>query len=125
MAAAALQARGPGSFTPASQFLGVRSLDVASETDPKTSPLAQPMIDPRALKLVRATYFPDVPSRSSAYASPLLAPSLVGLPPTGPAPHKLPTSLSPHCVTISGTLRQLPETPGFSRVIGVTGDQSR
>ncbi len=81
-ASAALQARDLGSFTPASQFLGVPSLDVAGDTDAKTSHLAHPMIGPSMLKLVRATYFPDVALRSSAYASPLLADNVAGLPPT-------------------------------------------
>ncbi len=81
-AAAALQARDLGSFSPASQFLGVPSLDVAGDVSAKTSPLGRPMIGPSMLRLVRATYFRDVPSRASAYASPLLAPSVEGLPPT-------------------------------------------
>lgn len=81
-ASAALQARDLGSFSPASQFLGVPSLDVAGDVSAKTSPLARPMIGTSMLDLVRATYFPDVPSRSSAYASPLRAPSVKGLPPT-------------------------------------------
>ncbi len=81
-AAAALQARDLGTFTPASQFLGVPSLDVAGDTTTKSSPLANPMIGQSLLTLVRATYFPDVASRSSAYASPLRAPSVADLPPT-------------------------------------------
>lgn len=81
-AAAVLQARDLGTFTPAGQVLGVPSLDVAGGTATKTSPLTNPMIGQSLLKLVRATYFPDVESRSSAYASPLRAPSVADLPPT-------------------------------------------
>lgn len=81
-ASACLQARDLGSFRPAFQLLGVPSLNVAEPGEAKTSPLAQPMLDPRILALVRSTYFRDPSSRSSPYASPLLADSVEELPPT-------------------------------------------
>ncbi|MFY0408271.1 alpha/beta hydrolase [Solicola sp. PLA-1-18] len=79
-ASACLQARDLGSFSPALQLLGVPSLDVAEPVAAKRSPLAQPMISPALLDLVRATYFADESRRLEPYASPLLAPDLRGLP---------------------------------------------
>ena len=75
-ASVCLQARDAGSFTPVLQVLGVPALDIASEV-PRTSG----MISPSLRGLVRRVYFPDPDTRSAAYASPLLAPSLAGLPP--------------------------------------------
>ena len=74
-AAVCLMARDSGSFTPRLQVLGVPALDLASE-----APAGSGSITPSLRALVRAAYFPDVASRSEPYASPLLAPSLVGLP---------------------------------------------
>ena len=75
-ASACLQARDAGKFAPRLQVLGVPALDIASDV-PRTSG----MISPSFRELVRRVYFPDPGSRSDAYASPLLAPDLSGLPP--------------------------------------------
>jgi acetyl esterase len=75
-AAVCLQARDLGSFTPVMQVLGVPALDIGSEV-PRTAG----MISPSFRELVRRVYFPDPSTRTEAYASPLLAPDLTGLPP--------------------------------------------
>ena len=75
-AAVCLQARDRSTFTPMLQVLGVPALDIASEV-PRTAG----MISPSLRELVRRVYFPDPATRSAAYASPLLAPDLTGLPP--------------------------------------------
>lgn len=78
-ASACLQARDTGSVTPVLQVLGVPSLDIA-DTD-KRSTIANPMITPALLKLVRASYFKDAARRSEPYASPVRADDLTGLAP--------------------------------------------
>ncbi|MCM3516514.1 MULTISPECIES: alpha/beta fold hydrolase [Nocardioides] len=75
-AAVCLMARDTGSFTPRLQLLGVPALDLASDL-----PTGAGMISPSLRALVRRVYFPDPATRSAAYASPLLAPDLAGLPP--------------------------------------------
>lgn len=80
-ASACLQARDHATASPRLQVLGVPSLDVAGDVHGKPSTIANPMIGPGLLRLVRATYFPDVARRTEPYASPLLAESLAGLPP--------------------------------------------
>jgi len=80
-ASACLQARDLGTATARIQLLCVPSLDVAGDVNAKTSAIANPMIGPRLLKLVRSTYFKDASRRNEPYASPLLAPSVTGLPP--------------------------------------------
>lgn len=75
-AAVCLQARDRQSFRPVLQVLGVPALDVASEVTPGPG-----MVSPSLRRLVRRVYFPDHATRSDAYASPLLAPDLGGLPP--------------------------------------------
>lgn len=77
-ASACLQAADLGSPLPVLQVLGVPSLDV-STTDKPAPPGA--MISPQLIALVRQTYFRDAARRSEPYASPLLAPSLIGQPP--------------------------------------------
>lgn len=65
--------------------LGVPSLDVAGTWAHKAVSLpagARPMLGAAVLDLVRSTYFRDPVARSEPYGSPLLAPSLAGLPPT-------------------------------------------
>lgn len=79
-ASACLQARDLGTFLARVQVLGVPSLDVAEEYDDKR-PLGTPMLSRSVLDLVRATYFPDRSRRFEAYASPLWADDLSGLPP--------------------------------------------
>lgn len=74
-AAVCLMARDTGSFTPRLQVLGVPALDLATDV-----PGGAGQISPSLRALVRRAYFPDVESRRSAYASPLLAESLEGLP---------------------------------------------
>ncbi len=81
-ASACLQARDRGSAAPRLQVLGVPSLDVAGDIHGKPSTIANPMIGPDLLRLVRATYFRDAQRRSEPYASPLLVDSVAGLPPT-------------------------------------------
>lgn len=81
-ASACLQARDRGSAAPRLQVLGVPSLDVAGDIHGKPSTIANPMIGPDLLQLVRATYFRDAQRRSEPYASPLLVDSVAGLPPT-------------------------------------------
>jgi acetyl esterase len=81
-ASACLQARDRGSAAPRLQLLGVPSLDVAGDVNGKPSTIANPMIGPSLLRLVRATYFTDVSRRAEPYASPLLVQSVAGLPPT-------------------------------------------
>ncbi len=75
-ASVCLQARDRESFRPVLQVLGVPALDVASEPRPGSG-----MVSPSLRRLVRRVYFPDPASRHEAYASPLLAPDLSGLPP--------------------------------------------
>ena len=75
-AAVCLMARDTDSFTPRLQVLGVPALDLATEV-PRGGPGT---ISPSLRALVRAAYFPDPATRTEAYASPLLAPSLAGLP---------------------------------------------
>ncbi len=81
-ASACLQARDQGTATPRLQLLAVPSLDVASDIHAKPSTIADPMIGPALLRLVRATYFKDAARRAEPYASPLLVQSVAGLPPT-------------------------------------------
>ena len=81
-ASACLQARDRRTATPQLQVLAVPSLDVAGDIHGKPSTIAHPMIGPELLKLVRATYFKDASRRSEPYASPLLADSVAGLPPS-------------------------------------------
>ncbi len=66
---------------PRLQLLGVPSLDVAGDVRDKPSTIANPMIGPALLTLVRKTYFKDSARRAEPYASPLRAESVVGLPP--------------------------------------------
>lgn len=80
-ASACLQARDNRSARPVLQLLGVPSLDVASGVHSKPSTIANPMVGPGLLNLVRKAYFKDVSRRSEPYASPLLADDLFGLPP--------------------------------------------
>lgn len=80
-ASAVLQARDHGSCGPELQLLAVPSLDVAEDVTRKRSSVATPMISPSLQRLVRATYFKDARRRAEPYASPLLAPTLAGLPP--------------------------------------------
>lgn len=75
-ASVCLQARDLGSFTPRLQVLGVPALDLASDL-----PAGAGMISPSLRGLVRRVYFPDPATRAEPYASPVLAPSLAGLPP--------------------------------------------
>lgn len=76
-AAVGLMARDEQAFAPRLLVLGVPALDLASSTPPGNG-----MISGSLRGLVRRAYFPDEASRSSPYASPLLAPSLAGLPRT-------------------------------------------
>lgn len=81
-ASAALQARDLGSFEPLCQLLGVPSLDVAEPVVVKRATIANPMITPGLLHLVRQTYFRgDLAACASPYASPVRAESLAGLAP--------------------------------------------
>lgn len=80
-ASACLQARDVNSIAPRMQLLGVPSLDVAGDVHGKSSVVSNPMIGPGLLTLVRKTYFRDAGRRSEPYASPLLAESILGLPP--------------------------------------------
>jgi acetyl esterase len=76
-ASVALQARDRRSFTPAIQVLGCPALDLAQE--PRDGDRG--MISPALRRRVRRVYFPDPRTRSSPYASPVLAPDLTDLPP--------------------------------------------
>ena len=80
-AAAALLARDEGG--PGLRFLhlGVPSLDL-TESYAEKQPVGEPMVGRAIMELVRSTYFRDVARRAEAYASPLRADSLAGLPPT-------------------------------------------
>ncbi|MEO6605560.1 MAG: alpha/beta hydrolase [Aeromicrobium sp.] len=80
-ASACLQARDLGTVKPRLQLLAVPSLDVAGDIHGKPSVVSNPMIGPALLSLVRKTYFKDASRRAEPYASPLLAPSITGLPP--------------------------------------------
>jgi acetyl esterase len=75
-AAVALMARDTGALALDLQVLGVPALDLATE-----APAAGGMISTELRGLVRRVYFPDAARRSEAYASPLLAADLTGLPP--------------------------------------------
>jgi acetyl esterase len=76
-ASVALQARDRRSVGPVLQVLGCPALDLAHEpSDDDTG-----MISPELRRMVRRAYFPDPRTRGSAYASPVLAPTLEGLPP--------------------------------------------
>jgi len=79
-AAVCLMARDTGSFTPRLQVLGVPALDLATDAAHTSGQGGTGQINPSLRALVRRAYFPDVDSRRSAYASPLLADSLEGLP---------------------------------------------
>ncbi len=79
-AAAALEARDLGTFTPALQLLAVPVLDVATPLA-RGARTAGSMITPRVQRLVRKTYFRDSARRAEPYASPLLAPDLAGVAP--------------------------------------------
>ncbi|MCW2829429.1 MAG: carboxylesterase [Aeromicrobium sp.] len=81
-ASASLQARDRGTARPRLLLLGVPSLDVAGDIHAKPSVVANPMIGPGLLRIVRGTYFKDASRRAEPYASPLLADSVAGLPPT-------------------------------------------
>lgn len=81
-ASACLQSRDRGTAAPRLQLLGVPSLDVAGDIHGKPSTINNPMIGPGLLRLVRATYFKDASRRAEPYASPLLAQTVAGLPPT-------------------------------------------
>jgi len=72
-ASACLQARDHGTARPRLQALAVPSLDVAGDIHGKPSTIANPMIGPPLLRLVRATYSKDAERRAESYASPLLA----------------------------------------------------
>ena len=74
-----LQARDAGASLPRLQVLGVPSLDVAQSYEDK-QPVGRPMLGPEILELVRGTYFRDAARRTEAYASPLRADDLAGLP---------------------------------------------
>ena len=63
-------------------LLGVPSLDVTESADTKLARVPGGMVNRSLLTLVRETYFRDVAQRNDAYASPLRAASLAGLPPT-------------------------------------------
>lgn len=80
-ASACLQARDGSTAVPRLQLLGVPSLDVAGDVRNKPSTIANPMIGPALLTLVRKTYFKDSARRDEPYASPLRAESVVRLPP--------------------------------------------
>lgn len=75
-ASVCLQARDAGTARPVLQVLGVPALDLASALPPGDA-----MISRSFRELVRRVYFPDPATRSEAYASPLLADDLSGLPP--------------------------------------------
>ena len=75
-----LQVRDAGTPMPRLQVLGVPSLDVTEDYAAK-QPVGRPMLGPEILALVRGTYFRDASRRGEAYASPLRADSLAGLPP--------------------------------------------
>lgn len=76
-ASVALQARDAGTFTPTLQVLGIPALDLSAE--PRDGDRG--MISPDLRRLVRRVYFPDPSTRLEAYASPLLASDVRGLPP--------------------------------------------
>ncbi len=76
-ASVCLQARDSGSFSPTLQVLGIPALDLSAE--PRDGDAG--MISPELRRLVRRVYLPDPDSRLEAYASPLLAGDLTGLPP--------------------------------------------
>ena len=76
-ASVALQARDRRSFSPVIQLLGCPALDLAQE--PRDGDRG--MISPALRRRVRRVYFPDPQTRTSPYASPVLAPDLGGLPP--------------------------------------------
>lgn len=76
-ASVCLQARDAGTARPVLQVLGVPALDLASDLSGRGSST----INPGFRELVRRVYFPDPETRAHAYASPLLAPDLTGLPP--------------------------------------------
>jgi acetyl esterase len=76
-AGVALMLRDRGTAAPALQVLGCPALDMAAEPadgDPG-------MITPALRRLVRRVYFADDDARRTAYASPVLADDLTGLPP--------------------------------------------
>ncbi len=79
-AAAALEARDEGTFSPRLQLLGVPALDVASAVTRDASTSGS-MVTPRLQRLVRKTYFRDRSRRGEPYASPVLAPDLAGVAP--------------------------------------------
>ncbi|MBC7631740.1 alpha/beta hydrolase [Aeromicrobium sp.] len=81
-ASACLQIRDRSTPKPRLQLLGVPSLDVAGDIHSKPSTVADPMIGPGLLRLVRATYFKDASRRTEPYASPLFVDHVTGLPPT-------------------------------------------
>ncbi|MFC0546194.1 alpha/beta hydrolase fold domain-containing protein [Kutzneria chonburiensis] len=76
-ASVCLQARDAGRWLPTLQVLGVPALDLA--TDPVVEERGRLSVELR--RLVRRVYFPDPATRTHPYASPVLAPSLAGLPP--------------------------------------------
>lgn len=80
-ASAALQARDLDSCRPVLQLLGVPSLNVAEAGSDKRATVDNPMITPALVKTVYGSYFKDASRRTEPYASPLLAPSLVGVAP--------------------------------------------
>ncbi len=76
-ASVCLQARDTGSFRARLQVLGVPALDLSADPRPGDSG----MISPALRALVRRVYFPNPETRREAYASPVLAEDLTGLPP--------------------------------------------
>ncbi len=79
-ASVCLQARDSGRFLPRLQVLGVPALDMATGVSSSETSQAG-MISPSLRGLVRRVYFPDETRRREAYASPVLAADLAGLPP--------------------------------------------
>ncbi|MBF4163682.1 alpha/beta hydrolase fold domain-containing protein [Nocardioides acrostichi] len=78
-AAVCLMLRDGGHPAPVLQVLGIPALDL-SDTWASEVPRGRGMISPGLRELVRRAYFPDPATRSSPYASPLLAESLADLP---------------------------------------------
>ncbi|RJQ74702.1 carboxylesterase [Pseudonocardiaceae bacterium YIM PH 21723] len=76
-ASVCLQARDAGAWRPRLQVLGVPALDLATDRGADE----RSMISAKLRDLVRRVYFPDPATRTEAYASPVLAESLAGLPP--------------------------------------------
>jgi acetyl esterase len=88
-----------------SQLLGVPSLDVAGDVSAKAARAPGSAVTASTLRLVRATYFRDETRRGEPDASPLLAPTLAGLPPTLIVTAQLDT-LREEGIAYAGRLRQ-------------------